>query len=665
MCRSCYHIYFDRVEDMQDIDVLGFANDRARDLGALQSMLAEKHAPLDCLRHPKKKQKIEAKRSVDSCFNELWKANPLPRHLRRRTTSHNRRCSRRGSTVGNEKVQSERGGERPNRRHRRRSTSLNGGNDTHVADSVSSKVHRLYAHVWHAKRFVMKEKWGWLLPHRRNDIGFRATVTAANQRCTVYDRSFYSIGELRCSSKTVLLRLVRLLVPLVEVDLESTWRSNSWKTLGVYMPGTHHYVGPVEILHRGNSRGEHWIWLIIHPAQLIEINEAVALAIKRGNEEGWKAEIEPQWTMINDEIAIFSLTGPSSIEAASHALRIDTKLLVPSAYTGDIFDVCLRDPRISLSKEDTGECPNDLVVHSREHRLESSASFSPDHAQSTSGILPVTVLTTPSFRQGRPGGEGVAIFMPKIWARTCWQALVKAKCVAIGLEDRHAYLTDHHQASFPEDFPDTAAGRAHFTKTSLALMTSHENKARMHRLNYFRLRVLSPFSPTWNDYLNDANADEMKEGAQSMIVVRGAHLQRRGDSRARFLKPSKLCAGSFKLENAFVHLLIRSCRKGVPSYGGTISLPPLYKGRHAPPLDEDLYGIEEPRGTQDDHLPTYKAIGFVTSGCRSLSSGQNVGIAICSFAAISAYVDEGGEYILFRNADSSRYWPAYFSTSAV
>ena len=72
---------------MQDIDVLGFANDRARDLGALQSMLAAKHAPLDCLRHPKKKQKIEAEKKAklveENRLAELKKQEEIEQETKR------------------------------------------------------------------------------------------------------------------------------------------------------------------------------------------------------------------------------------------------------------------------------------------------------------------------------------------------------------------------------------------------------------------------------------------------------------------------------------------------------------------------------------------------------------------------------------------------------
>mgnify|MGYP001353148262 CR=1 FL=1 len=41
-------------------------------------------------------------------------------------------------------------------------------------------------------------------------------------------------------------------------------------------------------------------------------------------------------------------------------------------------------------------------------------------------------------------------------------------------------------------------------------------------------------------------------------------------------------------------------------------------------------GIEEKRGVKDDSIPMFREIGYITSGCRSIGTGQNIGISFCS-----------------------------------
>ena len=113
----------------------------------------------------------------------------------------------------------------------------------------------------------------------------------------------------------------------------------------------------------------------------------------------------------------------------------------------------------------------------------------------------------------------------------------------------------------------------------------------------------------------------------------------------------------------FLKVCIRSCRRGVPAFGGLISLPSIISNEGKDLLAHILKnnGIEEKRGVKDDSIPMFQEIGYITSGCRSIGTGQNIGISFCSMYLLYEYIDNGGEILLFRNRGSRIYRPAYFS----
>ena len=113
----------------------------------------------------------------------------------------------------------------------------------------------------------------------------------------------------------------------------------------------------------------------------------------------------------------------------------------------------------------------------------------------------------------------------------------------------------------------------------------------------------------------------------------------------------------------FLKVCIRSCRRGVPAFGGLISLPSIISNEGKDLLAHILKnnGIEEKRGVKDDSIPMFQEIGYITSGCRSIGTGQNIGISFCSMYLLYEYIDTGGEILLFRNRGSRIYRPAYFS----
>lgn len=72
----------------------------------------------------------------------------------------------------------------------------------------------LETHMWHAKRFNMREMWGYSIAESRRDAGERAACRWASEHCVIHDASYTACMELRgwedplCSAITRAIRPV-------------------------------------------------------------------------------------------------------------------------------------------------------------------------------------------------------------------------------------------------------------------------------------------------------------------------------------------------------------------------------------------------------------------------------------------------------------------------
>ena len=571
------------------VDVLKFANERKNELFQMQQLIAKRHA---------KRQRVGENTggAVESVFKPLWEANPLPRHLRRRTTSHKRRCSNRASGRFRsvpEKKRASADSPAP-RRSRRRAHNFN-------ARLESGMPRRLETHIWHAKRFKMKSAWSgkFILPESRNDIGPRAVNDAANHRCAVHDTSYFNIFEIEggvgmgASDDPGLVRNVfnRLLSPDQRLENNALVPAG-FRPIDLYAASEEFpegFVGPAEACFFSENK----LWVLSHP----ELEDQTRQALGYVFGQGFRIKVR-------DDLATFRFVGPLSQSLAQKALGTPDTLRQRSIST------------LAVAGEDGSH-------------------------------VPVTCVRRENFPGRGKGGGGITLMLPKSYARPFWVKFIHAGCVAIGTSDYASFSGEHNAPSFPEDYPDTAAGGEHIERRSKALTDAESRKASRHRLNFMRLRHPSPFVPTWEAY---CPGDSSQMAGVPPTVLRRVSWEVQGALQRK--------DGTGLLVQVFV----RACRKGVPRYGAVLALPDLEKGKCAPPRPSDVKGVEEQRGRANDQDPTFASIGFVTSGCRSQAIGKSFGIGICSYQILAEYWKAGGKYIYFRNNNSTWYRPAYFST---
>uniref|UniRef100_UPI00358FCECE ribonucleases P/MRP protein subunit POP1 isoform X3 n=1 Tax=Myxine glutinosa TaxID=7769 RepID=UPI00358FCECE len=147
----------------------------------------------------------------------------------------------------------------------------------------------LETHVWHAKRFHMKECWGYRLAERPSAKTFRISFRAMDRHCLLQDISYYSCIEVSGRQEDLLQRLCRL------TSKEAGMTFASKECLGGRRQGSlvlykvegfpSQPLGPVTFIWRPlltpvveeSKHRQLWIW--IHPAMKKEVIEELQQVI--------------------------------------------------------------------------------------------------------------------------------------------------------------------------------------------------------------------------------------------------------------------------------------------------------------------------------------------------------------------------------------------------
>ncbi|KAF2365133.1 Ribonuclease P/MRP subunit POP1 [Trinorchestia longiramus] len=214
----------------------------------------------------------------------------LPRHMQRRALSSNpkrlpHRLRRRHLAEGEPPRLTKRPASKHRSRSRARPSRPTPDDPVTAAGSrVADYLHRqsqsdnswLETHVWHAKRFHMDRRWGYVLPLRPTQKMYRPTLRAVGQRCVMQDVSFMCCVEVRgpallpvfqaCTSQSAHARL------------RSVWDGDTWHNFTLYQPHKSEQAAvcgvelqrlPHLLAHdgsEGQGEEESRVWLWVHPA---------------------------------------------------------------------------------------------------------------------------------------------------------------------------------------------------------------------------------------------------------------------------------------------------------------------------------------------------------------------------------------------------------------
>ena len=99
-----------------------------------------------------------------------------------------------------------------------------------------------------------------------------------------------------------------------------------------------------------------------------------------------------------------------------------------------------------------------------------------------------------------------------------WIALVYRGARSGGLQESQTLALEQGVPFFPNDFPDTPAGKAYNAKLKEDGEAQYKRYPPAKRPNYEKLGVKSPFSPPWKELVEDWNSYEEVSGSAANIV---------------------------------------------------------------------------------------------------------------------------------------------------
>lgn len=207
----------------------------------------------------------------------------LPKHMRRRTMSHNvKRLPRKVQSAHLSQMQKSGIPPKPkrsSRKFRRRPSNLH-------EEYIRRQQHStwLETHIWHAKRFHMVDRWGYKLPDRPSDKAFRACYRAVAKHCLLRDISYIGLIQLS-GPEDILISRFKLITSQntgLTIGARAYRNGNREGELMFYHINNYPYnaIGPVKFMWKPQLATDcgRYIWLWVHAAYYSEIsNELMKL----------------------------------------------------------------------------------------------------------------------------------------------------------------------------------------------------------------------------------------------------------------------------------------------------------------------------------------------------------------------------------------------------
>jgi ribonuclease P/MRP protein subunit POP1 len=299
---------------------------------------------------------------IASTKSEMLVHQMLPNHMRRRAMSHNPKrlplkyrqihINQMAKSGPNAKKR------RPSRKYRRKASNL-------MKEYTRRKQKNVWleTHIWHAKRYHMKELWGYKIPFAPTDKRYRASYKAAANHCLLQDFSF--VGAIEVSGPIEELKDKFRLVTSQDCGLTlmakcfqngtregqvDLFRANSYPNQA---------LARVNFLWKPTEDSKKTVWIFVHPTAYQEVlEEFVSLfQLQNCNRNGNSEEVgkdvtrndsqlrNPRYvnsqskvevTELKDTLNRFRLTGPFSNAVLLKALKITSHF--ENNWLGKLFD---------------------------------------------------------------------------------------------------------------------------------------------------------------------------------------------------------------------------------------------------------------------------------------------------------------------------------------
>ncbi|TDH68301.1 hypothetical protein CCR75_004110 [Bremia lactucae] len=257
------------------VQVLQFANARAPELQALHDL--SQHNELYSVTDDKLEQQKNQRRRRANAF----KSHKMPQRLR-------------GTPAKNTNI-------KRCRKHERRPHKLL---QEHLNVADSERLRWLPTHLWHAKRMVVQEQYGYMLALHRSDKSVSAALEAVRKMATLHDSSYNGIIELFGLPQIILeaLQLIsdsngsdfnglRFLAG-AEEGTSVLYRKSEFPQGAItpvkfmWRPLKEDYKTGKFQLHEDWQNTKRQLWLWVHPAAYMEAATAIAAACQEVVGEG-------------------------------------------------------------------------------------------------------------------------------------------------------------------------------------------------------------------------------------------------------------------------------------------------------------------------------------------------------------------------------------------
>ena len=201
--------------------------------------------------------------------------------------------------------------------------------------------------------------------------------------------------------------------------------------------------------------------------------------------------------------------------------------------------------------------------------------------------------------------------------RAIWNRLVEAGAVAIGLRERHYLRTRRGIMTFPQDYPESEAGRHFSSLEAKRLRDIMLRKPKGKRVNYLVNSAPCPYEMDWSFFFENEEEEERDETFMSPFCVP------RDSTFAQLVRHSEdIPESSFP---TMIPVLIVMIRGGKIERGTMLF---RYSQHETKDLRDKTLKPEKPNLSTLSTL-SHELLGFVTSSHDAFKSDACGGIALC------------------------------------
>lgn len=342
----------------------------------------------------------------------------------------------------------------------------------------AGRLRRLETHVWHAKRFEMRTRWGFSLPESRpgRHRGWRFTSRWVRRDCAAHDGSYNACLRVTSAGDVPIAVCLSRCVEGGVVDVDPR-RDDASDVILVRTTGE--VIAPAQIVSLGggvvdSGDAEHRdaVLLWVHPDAVDDCEATLSNAGASVTRVRSLCRLELTGETARASLsAIADVGAPFWEDASSRVRRCETRgdpreaawLAKRGASSRKPGMFPVRTPMECAVRPATAQ---ELGARRREAREKSLLSGdeneneAPDDSDSLPGCPVVVVRRARGPLATSP--PGFTIIAPRGWAQPLLLALVHLGARAAGRVEWGWLATQAGSPRFPEDFPDTDAGKRWF-----------------------------------------------------------------------------------------------------------------------------------------------------------------------------------------------------------